>query len=178
MITAEEFEELPDSKGYELIDGVLVEKKMGALAALVGVYIGELLNAYCRRTGAGWVFSSEGGFRCFPDSPNRVRKPDVSFVSAARLPLKDIKGFPKIAPDLVVEVSSPHDRVHELEEKAEQFLTAGVRLVWIVHPETRSLRVLRPNGSDSRLHETDQITGEDVLPGFSCGVSDFFPKQA
>jgi Uma2 family endonuclease len=75
-------------------------------------------------------------------------------------------------------VSSPNDRVDELEEKAEQFLAAGVRRVWIVNPETRTVRILRPDGSDTRLHEDDELTGEDVLPGFSCKVSELFPKQA
>ena len=178
-VTAEEFETLPDTKGYELIDGVLVEKNMGALSALVGMYVGELLSAHCRRTGAGWVFGPEGGYRCFPDLPNRVRKPDVSFVSATRMSVDQIpKGYPKLAPDLVVEVSSPNDRVDELEEKAEQFLAAGVRRVWIVNPETRTVRILRPDGSDTRLHADDELTGEDVLPGFNCKVSELFPKQA
>ena len=177
-MTAEEFARRPDTKGFELIDGVLLEKNMGALAALVQTYIGELLSAYCRKTGAGWVFGSEGGYRCFPDFPDQVRKPDVSFVSAKRMSVDQIpQGYPSIAPDLAVEVSSPNDLVRELEPKAEQFLAAGVRQVWIVHPETRTVRILRPDGSDTRLHEGDEINGEDVLPGFSCRVDDFFPPR-
>lgn len=178
-LTAEEFEKLPDTKGYELVDGVLVEKNMGAKSALVGSRATAILDTYCRQTGAGWVFNAEGGYRCFPKAPNQIRKPDVSFVSAARMSASDIPdGYPSIAPDLAVEVSSPNDLVDELEEKVEQFLAAGVRRVWVLNPETRTIRILRPDGSDTRLHEGEKLTGEDVLPGFSCEVSDFFPLPA
>lgn len=147
-------------------------------AALVQMYIGELLSAHCRKTGAGWVLGPDAGYRCFADLPDQVRKPNVSFVAAARMPASELPhGYTNIAPDLAVEVSSPNDLVRELESKAEQFLAAGVRQVWIVHPETRTVRILRPDGSDTRLHEGDTISGEDVLPGFSCKVDDFFPPR-
>ena len=32
-ITAEEFSALPDTKGFELLDGIVVQKNMGAVAA-------------------------------------------------------------------------------------------------------------------------------------------------
>ena len=175
-ISADEFSRMPDTNGFELVNGVLVEKKMGALAAAVGAIVTRILSEYVQRNAAGVVFNSEGGFRCFADDPDRVRKPDVSFVSAARMAPHAIpEGYPAIAPDLVVEVSSPNDLFRELELKAEQFLNAGVRRVWIVIPETRTVRILRPDGSDARLHEGDTVSGEDVLPGFACKVSDFFP---
>lgn len=179
-ISADEFSRMRDTKGLELIDGILVERTdVGVLAALVQVYVSELLSAHCRKTGAGWVFGSEAGYRCFAGFPDRVRKPDVSFVSAARMPADQIPaGYPAIAPDLVVEVASPNDIFRDLEAKAEQFLAAGVRRVWIVIPETRTVRILRPDGSDNRLHDGDTIGGEDVLPGFSCAVTDFFPPRA
>lgn len=173
-ITADEFQHLPDTKGYELIDGLLVEKKMGALAAFVGARVTSFLEDYARRTGAGFVFNSEGGFRCFPDDPERVRKPDVSFVSAGRMSAGIPEGYPALAPDLVVEVTSPNDLFRELERKVDEFLAAGVRRVWVVVPDTRTVRVLRPDGSDTRLHEGDVLNGEDVLPGFSCKVEDLF----
>ena len=177
-ISADEFSRMPDTKGFELIDGLLVEKRMGALAAAVGAIITRILSEYAQRTGTGTVFNSEGGFRCFGDDADRVRKPDVSFVSTGRMPLDAIPdGYPAIAPDLVVEVSSPNDLFRDLEVKAEQFLTAGVRRVWIVNPDTRTIRILRPDGSDTRLHEGDTVSGEDVLPGFSCKVTDFFPPR-
>jgi Uma2 family endonuclease len=84
----------------------------------------------------------------------------------------------KLFPALVVEVVSPGDTAEEVQEKVHEHLGAGVRLVWVVYPSTRTLRVHRPRsataGSGSDLSEDDVITGEDVLPGFSCPVGEFF----
>jgi Uma2 family endonuclease len=77
-----------------------------------------------------------------------------------------------------VEVLSPGDLAYEIDGKIEDYLSAGVRLIWVVNPKTRTLRIHRP--ADSPLgpigaaSETDMITGEDVLPGFECRVAEFF----
>ena len=56
-----------------------------------------------------------------------------------------------IPPDLAVEVTSPTDVVYELEEKVEEYLRAGVRLIWVIHPEVQAIEVMRGNGSTGRL---------------------------
>src|SRR5690349_20363713 len=84
-ITADEFERMPGTKGFELTDGVLVEKNTSYLSGVVEAAVLRLLGDHCARTGAGWVAGSEGGFRCFPEHPDRVWKPDASFVAAGRL---------------------------------------------------------------------------------------------
>lgn len=63
-----------------------------------------------------------------------------------------------------------------MEEKIELYFRVNVRLVWVVIPEMRTVRVCRPSGSDARLHEQDTLTGEDVVPGFQCLVRDLFPR--
>jgi Uma2 family endonuclease len=84
------------------------------------------------------------------------------------------RGYDDIPPDLVVEVLSPRDIATELDQKVEEFLRAGVRLVWVVNPDTRTVRIHRLDGSISGLHETDELSGEDVLPGFACPVAALF----
>ena len=49
-----------------------------------------------------------------------------------------------------------------------------MRLVWEVNPETRTIKVYRLDGTVTRLHEQDELSGEDVLPGFRCPVAEFF----
>jgi len=77
-----------------------------------------------------------------------------------------------------IEVVSPGDSAFEIEEKAAEYLGAGVPIVWVVYPTTRSVRVrpppTSPLGIGSDFGETDTLTGEDVLPGFSTPVSAFF----
>ena len=49
-------------------------------------------------------------------------------------------------------------------------------MVWIVEPELHIVDVYRQNGVNRRLRETDELSGEDVLPGFRCRVAELFPE--
>ena len=51
----------------------------------------------------------------------------------------------------------------------------GVCLVWVVDPEDRSVTVYRPDKQYAIHNESGVLSGEDVLPGFSCRVADLLP---
>jgi Uma2 family endonuclease len=87
------------------------------------------------------------------------------------------KGWAKIVPDLVVEVVSPNDTVYELEEKLDDYRKVNVPLVWVINPNSRMVRVHRANGSVSDLHENDELSGEHVIPGFRCPITDILPRR-
>jgi Uma2 family endonuclease len=179
VLTPEDLLNLPDAVNYELVDGQLVERHMGSESSAIGAAIAAVLFTFVKQRRAGHVFNTECGYQCFRDTPNKVRKPDVSFIRSGRLPDERIpQGHTKIAPDLAVEVISPGDLAYEVDEKVQEYLDAGVRLIWIVNPKTRSVRIHRPQnapqGAISALSEPDTISGEDVLPGFECKVREFF----
>jgi Uma2 family endonuclease len=110
---------------------------------------------------------------------SRIRKPDVSFFRFGRLPGERIpKGNITLAPNLAAEVVSPNDLYYEEEEKINEYFDAGVNLVGIVNPDTRTVHVYRPDGSAVRLTEDGQLAGGDLLPGFRCRVRDLFPTPA
>jgi len=71
------------------------------------------------------------------------------------------------AADLAVEVLSPEDRAGKLHEKIRAYLKAGTRLVWIGDPDSSTVTVYRPSGATPVYSGQDEVTGEDVLPGFS-----------
>ena len=73
-----------------------------------------------------------------------------------------------------MEVLSPNDRDYETDQKIEDFLRAGVRLVWVINPETRTVLIYRADGTISGLREQDELSGEDVVQGFRCRVGDLF----
>jgi Uma2 family endonuclease len=178
-VTPEELLAMPDGGHYELIDGELKERRVSALSNLIALEIGSILRNHCRQHNAGWLFACELGYRCFPWKPSKVRRADVSFIRYERYSWEQLSadGFTSIPPDLAVEVVSPNDFVYELEEKVEEYLRAGVRLVWVVLPDIRAVHVYRVDGTTGRCREHDELSGEDVLPGFRCKVSDLFPKQ-
>ncbi|CAN5132994.1 Uma2 family endonuclease [soil metagenome] len=175
-ITPEQFLALPEADRFELIDGNLVERNVSVLSSLVENLVALRLTLFATNSQAGLVWGSSLGYQCFPQSPNKVRKPDVSFVRSDHFVASSLEdGFLHIRPDIVVEVVSPNDGKYEVDEKIEEYLSIGVPLVWIVNPETRIVEIHRPDGSVTKLHASEEITGEAVLPGFRCPVADFFP---
>lgn len=162
-------------KGFEWIDGNAVEKPMGAESGLVTANLTYSLNLVVRPAGLGYVFNSETGYQIFPGKPKQVRKPDLTFVARGRFPNDVIpRGNVRIPPDLAVEVISPNDIAEDFEERVDELMAAGVRLFWMVYPKTRSVWVLRKDGTANRLGATQDLSGEDVVPGFTCPVATLF----
>lgn len=176
LFTADDLWRLPsDGKRYELVRGELVEMPpAGARHGNVAINLGTLLNAYVRAGDLGKVFAAETAF-VLQRHPDTVRAPDAAFVSKERLPSGDLpEGFLEVVPDLVVEVVSPSDTAVDVQRKVEDWLHAGVRLVWVIYPGTRSVAVYRSLADIRLLTEADTLEGDSVLPGFSCLVAELF----
>ncbi|HEU5116690.1 MAG TPA: Uma2 family endonuclease, partial [Isosphaeraceae bacterium] len=177
-VTPEALLGLADGDRYELVDGDLVERPVSKTSSLIAMMVGRKIGNHCDSTGSAWIFGPDLGCRCFPDDPDRVRKPDVSVVLKPRMPADQLEGgFLTIAPDLAVEVISPNDLAEDVERKIMEYLSAGVRLVWVVYPSTRSVHVFRADGSTTAVRESDRLDGGEVLPGFSVAVADLFPVR-
>ena len=176
LITAEELFRLSTTGcRYELVKGELFEMPpAGARHGSVAMRIGVLLGACVQANQLGYVFAAETGFILRRD-PDTVRAPDASFVATDRFPAGELPiGFPELAPDLAVEVLSPSDTAREVEDKVEDWLQAGTRLVWVIDPATRSARVYRSLEELQELSEDDSLDGGDVLPGFACNIRELF----
>lgn len=166
---------LPDRNGYELVDGQLVERPASKELSRIGVNIPRLLGNEASRIGEAEVYGADLGYQCFPDAEKDVRKPDASVIRRERLAaLAGDPGYMPIPADLAVEVISPNDLSREMNEKVEDYLAAGFRLVWVVDPGTRLVAVHRIDGSVSKIHADEEITGEVALQSFRCRVSEFF----
>jgi Uma2 family endonuclease len=85
------------------------------------------------------------------------------------------RGLPPVVPDLVVEVYSPSNTAPKMREKLNEYLNAGVPLVWIVHPGRHTVAIYRPDEPfPTLLGAGDVIEDLPELPGFRCRVADFF----
>jgi Uma2 family endonuclease len=158
---------------FELSDGRLLEKKMGYDANWTAGRLTYFLTAHIIGTGAGDVLP-EQSFQCFADDSVAVRRPDVAFIAASRVPSPRPSGHVRVRPDLAVEVTSPNDEVDELEIKLADYRSAGIPLVWVVIPAVQIVRVFHLDGSVQQLRSGDTLTGDPVLPGFSVAVSALF----
>jgi Uma2 family endonuclease len=135
-----------------------------------------LLQSFCTGKALGWVAPEGTSYQCFADDPHRVRKPDTSFIKLNRLTLAQAttEGHMRVVPDLVVEVVSPRDTYEKVEQETEEWVSAGVPLVWTVNPKARTVRVLKANQPEVMLRENDEVDAGDALPGFRCRVAEFF----
>jgi Uma2 family endonuclease len=165
-------------KGYARVNGELWELPVSEKSGWVGAEILYRIRAHLERHPQGRVYLAETGYRCFPTKPRQVRKPDVSFIRAERLSPELSDRDITIPPDLVVEVISPNETALDLDDKIRDYQSVGVPLIWVVNPNARTVRIIRPTGSPPLLTDADTLTGEDVLPGFSCRVADFLPPVA
>jgi Uma2 family endonuclease len=135
--------------------------------------INALLYQHVRNKRLGLVFGAETGFY-IERNPDTVRAPDVGVVSKSRLKSVLPDGFFPGAPDLAVEVLSPSDRARGVKSKVAMWLATGCRLVWVVDPKKRIVVVHSSEKEPITLSGKDQISGENVLPGFRSPVRAFF----
>lgn len=159
----------------ELVRGVLHETMAaGHRHGQIVVNLATELNLFARAKRLGTVVASDSGV-WLEREPDTVREPDVAYTSADKIPLDaEIDGYAEAVPDLVVEIVSPSDSRRWARDRAQMWLGHGAPLVWIVHTDTRTIDVYRPDSATSTLHEDDSLNGQDVLPGFTCSVSSTF----
>jgi Uma2 family endonuclease len=175
LVSADEFERilaLPENRDrlLELINGEIVEKMPTGEHGLIAHNIDFELGSYNRRHKLGRV-GVEVRQRLPHDQLNS-RMPDVSFTTARR-PIVRKGGVPEV-PDLAVEIKSPSDSVRQMREKAAYYLANGARLVWLVYPAQRVIEVYTPDANVELLVVGDQLTGGDILPGFTMSVVEVF----
>jgi Uma2 family endonuclease len=165
---------------YELVDGVLVEKTVGAYESYLAGRLLYLFWKFLEEDDLGFALGADGMMRL---APGLVRIPDVSFVSWDRVPDRKVPRQPiaELAPDLAVEVISKHNTPREMERKLGDYFSAGVQLVWYVyHTPRREVHVYTSPDAPTVLLQQQTLDGGDVLPGFTVAVASLFaePGQA
>ena len=159
-----------DVEGYEYVSGELVpmappSREHGEISVNVIRY----LDAHVYQSKLGRLYTAETTFQV----GDRTVKPDVAFVSTDRLTGDKTKGF-SIPPDLAIEVISPSDVQSRVAEKALAYLDAGTRLVWVLEPVSKTVTIYRSERDIEMLTLDDTITGEEVVPGFTCPIAHLF----
>jgi len=170
--------EAPRKRICELIDGVLVEKAMGAREGLLGSWLGHTLWSFVDENDLGLVFAADSPFRL---RLGLVRFPDVCFISWDRIPDDEMPddAIAKIVPDLAVEVLSRSNTVREIELKLDHYFEAGVRLAWVIDPKKEVADVYRSRRKVKHLDATGDLEGGKVLLGFKLSLAKLFavPKR-
>jgi Uma2 family endonuclease len=178
-MTAEEFADFVsqpenENRWFELVRGEVIElpppfKPHG----FVSINLGRILGNYAFRRGKGYLTGNDSGVILERD-PDTVRGPDVAYYEDADSFDELHPKYGEVPPLLAVEVLSPNDRADRVNRKITDYLANGVVLVWVIDPGDRTVTVYRPDRGPRTLHQTEYLTGEDVLPKFRCRVSDLF----
>jgi len=181
-LTPEDLDRLSDEGSFELVNGRLVEKPMSKASNATANWFACEFGNYLRRNPIA-VSYIEQPFTCFPvpGDDDRTRKPDVAVVLHATAASDAANPIVfSVRPDIAVEVVSPTDGdvAYDLREKLDEYRAAGVPLVFVAYPNTRSVEVHRDGQPVGLLGPDDTLTADPVLPGFAVRVADLFPLPA
>lgn len=175
LLTIAEFELLPEEDAYriELVRGRLVRSpRPASLHGRLMVRLGRVLDESAEAGGHGVVLADAGVV--LERDPDTVRGPDLAFFSTQRIPASAYGTSFWGPPDLAVETTSPSNRVSETQEKVTDYLDAGVRIVWVIDPPTRTVTVYEYDGTARIVRQDDILDAGDVLPGFRLPLTSFF----
>jgi Uma2 family endonuclease len=174
VTTAEQLFERSDLGRCELVRGELIMMSpAGEEHGWLAMNVAGPLALFVKQNGLGRVYIGDTGFQIARD-PDTVRAPDVAFVRAERAGERPGEKFFPGPPDLAVEILSPSDRAGEVLAKVHDWLDAGCRAVWLVDPRTRTVTIYRSRSRINVLAVGDQISGEDVVEGFTLPVAEIF----
>jgi Uma2 family endonuclease len=179
LMTAEEFcdwvhQPEQANKWFELVRGEVIELPSPTKPhGVVCINVGRLLGNFAFARGHGYLTCNDSGVILERD-PDTVRGPDVAFYEDANTFAELHPKYGEVPPRLAVEVLSPSDRIGKIMRKIMDYLHNGVSLVWLIDPETRNVTVHRPDKQPYVVEENQELSGEDVLPGFRCRVADLF----
>jgi Uma2 family endonuclease len=164
-----------DKRLVELIDGTLVEKPMGYYEGRVGGLVFRFLDEFLEVSDLGICFAADSLLRM---RPGIVLLPDVSFVSWAKIPNRELPAeqIAALPPDLAVEVLSPGNRRGEMTRKRREYFAAGARLVWQIDPDTHTAEVFTALDASTTIPADGTLDGGEVLPGFRLSLVRLFER--
>lgn len=132
------------------------------------------LTDWSLKNNAGRFYTGDTNF-VLEGEPGEVRlkrRPDVAFVAQSRL--QKTKGYFYGSPDLAIEIKSPSQRRAKMLTKVNEYLTHGVRQVWLVLPDERQVEVHTPDGAVQVYGIGQMLPGGELLPGFELDLAKIF----
>jgi Uma2 family endonuclease len=170
---------VPDDILYEVVDGKIVEKTVGATEVVIACNLDQYLGMFARTHRLGRVVA-ELIFR-IDVTKDLQRRPDVAFIAHARWPYN--RRPPNVAvwdivPDLAIEVVSPSNTAFEVQRKIHEYFDAGVSQVWIIYPPQQEVYVFASTTRIEVLQLGQDLDGGNLLPGFRLSLAALFEDEA
>ncbi|MDZ7404250.1 MAG: Uma2 family endonuclease [candidate division KSB1 bacterium] len=168
-VTVDELEKFPLPAPAELYGGKVVFKMASFAHGVIEHNIGAEIRNYLKTNPLG-LLSGDANFRLWLNHARESRAPDLSFILKERLP-ENLFRYPPMAPDLAIEILWPDDRFMQVMAKVDEYLSQGVKIVWVMIASTREVLFCTPQ---STYIVRDKLTAPGLLPGFELEVKDIF----
>ena len=158
---------------YELDNGRLITMPPpGDVHGAVESNLAFALKSQGEHRGLGKARSGDVGIILWRN-PDRLVGADAVFIANRSLPIRHSpEGYLETIPDLAVEVRSKNDTQPAVQRKVDDYLSAGVQVVWIVDPAARTVTAHRRDVEPQVYRENDTLIVEDIIPGFQLLVRD------
>ena len=153
---------------------ILIMAPTGLETANRNMDLSAQLQRWAKRDGRGKAFDSNAEF-ILPDGA--ALSPDASWVHNSRLNVltkEQKRKFPPLCPDFIVELTSPTDRLPQVNKKMAEWMKNSAQLGWLIDADKRTVYIFRPNQEPEQLIAPSSITGEGPVAGFQLELDDIF----
>lgn len=144
----------------------------GNLSSSQNLEIAGQLFLWNKKAKPGIAFDSSAGFY-LPDGS--MLNPDAAWINKQtwdNIEPEEKKKFAYIAPDFIMELMSPSDRLNQAKQKMDKWIKNGVKLGWLIDVKNPQTFIYRADGTVDKIISFDKkISGEDVLHGFELDLS-------
>ena len=147
---------------------IIITGAAGGAARWIGALILFQIQQWLNAGAGGIAGDASGGYH----PPNgRQWIPDASWLSeATAAELADtqmIRGYWPVAPDFVVEIVSPSQKLADQQEKMRNWIAAEVRLGMLISPDDELVELYWADGRVEVFHRPDAVSCDPVMPGFT-----------
>ena len=181
VLTADDVLDLPvpdDAIGYEFVDGqpVLVMPASFTHGYLIAEVVYRLRRFVDDAGLPGKVCTDVGFVLGLPRDRERMRGPDVAYILREKLAGLDPNRLVRAIPDLAVEIDLTSAKKPHAQQRVVDYLQAGVRLVWVIDPHSRTAVIYHLDGSARLIPGDGVLDGEAVVPGFRLPIAELFDR--
>lgn len=151
---------------------IYIMAPVGNLSSSQNFEISGQLFLWNKNSKLGIAFDSSAGFYL---SDTSMLSPDAAWISNQKwknVSTDEKKKFAYIAPDFIIELMSPSDRLNNAKQKMEKWITNGVLLAWLINPANETVFIYKQNKPTEQIKGfNNKISREDILPGFELNLS-------
>ena len=147
---------------------IILSPRVGCESDYRNMEVSAQLHQWAKLDGRGKVFGPSAEF-ILPSGAGY--SPDACWVSnesLAKFSKEQRRKFLPLAPEFVVEVLSPSDRLNAVKEKMKEWIANGSQLGWLIDADNQTIYVFKPNqAAPVTVVGVSTLAGEGPIDGFT-----------